>query len=169
MDVVAVVPVLALDEVYIVEGPLPPLLQPVQKAPPRPPGVLEPLRLVLPVEGEGVAAALVPEQSQTQLQTVHPRPAHGGVPGRTEDLVLLRPLIGRITGGQPGPDAPALLHQRPRPLPHAHPDRFSAHIVPPPVDVSELDTSPPFSNFLFRFIQAVSAGGWKVLSELHRL
>ena len=125
---VAVIPVAALDEIDVVEGrSLLPLFQPVKEAPPRPAHVLEPPRLVLPVEGQGVGTALEAEQREAQLQPVHPRPAHGGVPGRTENLIFLRPLVGRVIGGQPGADSPAFLHQRPGPLPHTGPDQVSAH------------------------------------------
>ena len=58
-----------------------------------------------------------------QFQPVHTGPADGGIAGRTEDFVFLRPLIQAVGGTQPGPQGAALLHQRSRSLPDTVPHR----------------------------------------------
>ena len=127
MDVVASVSVAAFNEIHIVKGPVAPFLQPVKKAAPCPAHILKAGRLMLPVKGECVDAALIAKQGQAQLQPVHPGPAHGGIPGRTENFVLLRPLVGSVAGDEPRAYAPALLYQRACPLADAEPDCFVRH------------------------------------------
>lgn len=114
---IAVVPVATLHQVDVIKGPALPAPEPGEEGPPDLAHVLELLRQVFRVEAQVVPGTLEAEQRQPQFQPVHPGPADGGVPGRAEDLVFLRPFIGAVVWAEAGPQSPALFHQRSRPLP----------------------------------------------------
>ena len=131
VEVIAVVAVLALDQVHIVERfAVPPAPQLIEEPPPDVPHLLEGARQVIVGEGQRVAPAVEAEQRQQQLQPIHAGAAHGGVSRRAEDLVLLRPLEGAVVLAQPRPDRTGLLDQRAGPLPAADPARGITHTTP---------------------------------------
>ena len=126
VEVIAVVPVTAFHQVDVIKGPALPAPEPGEEGPPDLAHILKLLRQGFRVKAEVIPGPLEAEQSQPQFQPVHLGPADGGVPGRAEDFVLLRPFIEAVIWTEPGTQGPALLHQGPRPLSRAVPDR-SAH------------------------------------------
>ena len=109
MYVEPVVPVLALDAADPVEWPAVPSLHPRPGCPEHLSHPIISVRQVEVVTGHRIMAAPKAKLRQPQLQPIHLSPAHCGVLG-PDDLILVPPVFSGVVPAQPWPQRPALFN-----------------------------------------------------------